>query len=45
MYKTTLVPTISTITLGLAIMYSRRETQDFNVDDFMTGKLKGQGYL
>ena len=45
MYKTTLVPTISTITLGLAIMYSRRETQDFNVNDFMTGKLKGQGYL
>lgn len=44
-YKTTLVPTISTITLGLAIMYSRRETQDFDVNDFMTGKLKGQGYL
>jgi hypothetical protein len=44
-YKTTLVPTISTITIGLAIMYSRRETQDFNVNDFMTGKLKGQGYL
>jgi hypothetical protein len=44
-YKTTLVPTISSITLGLAIMYSRRETQDFNVNDFMTGQLKGQGYL
>ncbi len=45
MYKTTLVPTISTITLGLAIMYSRQEMQDFTVRDWRSGSLKGQGYL
>lgn len=45
MFKTTLVPTISTITLGLAIMYSRREMQDYSVDSWLNNKLKGQGYL
>jgi hypothetical protein len=45
MFKTTLVPTISTITLGLAIMYSRREMQDYSVDAWLNNKLKGQGYL
>jgi hypothetical protein len=44
-YKTTLVPTISTITLGLATMYSRQEMQDFTVRDWRSGSLKGQGYL
>lgn len=44
-YKTTLVPTISTISLGLAIMYSRQEMQDFTVNDWRSGALKGQGYL
>jgi len=44
-YKTTLVPTISTITLGLAIMYSRQEMQDFSVQGWRSGSLKGQGYL
>jgi hypothetical protein len=45
MFKTTLVPTISTISLGLAIMYSRREIQDYSVDAWLNNKLKGQGYL
>lgn len=44
-YKTTLVPSISTITLGLALMYSRQEMQDFSVQGWRSGSLKGQGYL
>jgi len=44
-YKTTLVPSISTITLGLNVMYSRREMQEFSVDNWLSGKLKGKGYL
>lgn len=45
MYKTTLVPSISTISLSLNVMYSRREMQEFSVDNWLSGKLKGQGYL
>jgi predicted nucleic acid-binding Zn-ribbon protein len=44
-YKNTLVPSITTINLGLNVMYSRREMQDFSVDDWIQGNLRGQGYL
>lgn len=44
-YKNTLVPSITTISLGLNVMYSRREMQDFSVDDWIQGNLRGQGYL
>ena len=44
-YKNTLVPTISTINLSLNIMYSRREMQDYTVDKWIAGDLRGQGYL
>jgi hypothetical protein len=44
-YKNTLVPSITTINLGLNVMYSRREMQDFSVDDWIKGNLRGQGYL
>jgi len=44
-YKNTLVPTISTINLGLNIMYSRREMQDYTVTKWIAGDLRGQGYL
>lgn len=45
MYKTTLVPSVSTISITLNVMYSRREMQEFSVDNWLSGKLKGQGYL
>jgi hypothetical protein len=44
-FKTSLVPTISTISLSLNLMYSRKEIQDFSVDGWLSGKLKGKGYL
>jgi hypothetical protein len=44
-YKNTLVPSITTINLGLNVMYSRREMQDFSVDEWIQGNLRGQGYL
>jgi predicted nucleic acid-binding Zn-ribbon protein len=44
-YKNTLVPSITTINIGLNVMYSRREMQDFSVDNWIKGNLRGQGYL
>lgn len=44
-YKNTLVPTISTLSLSLNVMYSRREMQEYSVDKWIQGGLKGQGYL
>ncbi len=44
-YKNSLVPTISTISLSLNSMYSRREMQDYSVDKWIQGNLRGQGYL
>jgi hypothetical protein len=44
-FSTSLVPTISTISLSLNLMYSRKEIQDFSVDGWLSGKLKGKGYL
>lgn len=44
-FRTSLVPTISTINLTLNPMYSRKELQDFSVDGWLSGNLKGKGYL
>lgn len=44
-YGSNLVPTMSTISLELYVMYSRREMLDFNVPDWMSGALAGGGYL
>lgn len=44
-YKNSLVPSITTFNIGLNVMYSRREMQDYSVDDWIAGNLRGQGYL
>lgn len=44
-YKNTLVPTISTLSISLNVMYSRREMQEYSVDKWIQGNLRGQGYL
>ena len=44
-YKNTLVPTVSTLNVTLNVMYSRREIQDYSVDSWLQGNLRGQGYL
>jgi hypothetical protein len=44
-YKNTLVPTISTLSVSLNVMYSRREMQEYSVDKWIQGNLRGQGYL
>lgn len=44
-FKTSLVPTISTVSLTLNPSYSRKELQDYSVDAWLSGALKGKGYL
>lgn len=44
-YKNSLVPTMSTLTLSLFPMYSRREIRDFSVDKWLGGSLRSRGYL
>jgi hypothetical protein len=44
-YKTSLVPTLSTISLTLNPMYSRSEIGNFSVDSWLSGNLKNRGYL
>lgn len=44
-YGHTMVPVLSTITMDLNIMYSRREMMNHNIPDWLGGKLAGQGYL
>lgn len=44
-FKTSLVPTISSLSLTLNPSYSRKELQDFSVDSWLSGGLKGKGYL
>lgn len=39
------VPSLSTITLTLIPVYSRREMTNFGVDKFIRGQLDGKGYL
>lgn len=44
-YKNSLVPSITTFNIGLNVMYSRREMQEYSVDDWIAGNLRGRGYL
>jgi hypothetical protein len=44
-YASSLVPTISTLSLTLNLMYSRKEIRDFSVDQWLSGKLSNKGYL
>ena len=45
MFGHNIVPILSTITLSLNPMYSRSEMQEAGVNDWLNGKLRGQGYL
>jgi hypothetical protein len=45
LFGLSMVPTISTISVTLNVMYSRQEIQDFNVTGWLAGNLKGKGYL
>jgi hypothetical protein len=44
-YGNSFVPSVCTISLDLAVQYSRTEQLNFNVTDFLEGKLAGKGYL
>ena len=44
-YKTSLVPTMATISMTLNPMYSRSEIARFSVDGWLNGNLKNRGYL
>ena len=44
-YGHSMVPTMSTITIDLNVMYSRQEMLAYNVGQWQTGKLAGKGYL
>lgn len=44
-FKTSMVPTVSTLSLTLNPTYSRKELQDYSVDAWLSGALKGKGYL
>ena len=41
----TKVPTLSTITVNLIPVYSRREMSSFGVDQFIKGGLDGKGFV
>lgn len=44
-YGHSMVPTVSTISLTMNVMYSRREMLSHNVKDWLSGGLKYRGYL
>ena len=44
-YGHSMVPTISTISLTLNVMYSRREMLSYNVKNWLNGSLARRGYL
>ena len=44
-YGNSFVPSVCTISIDLAVQYSRTEQLDFSVDQFLSGKLAGKGYL
>ena len=44
-FENSLVPTVSTLSLALLPMYSRREIQNYSVDKFLKGEFTGKGYL
>lgn len=44
-YGHSMVPVMSSISLTLNVMYSRREMLEHGVDNWMTGSLRGRGYI
>ena len=44
-YGHSMVPTMSTITLDLNVMYSRQEMLSYSVKKWQAGELRGKGYL
>lgn len=44
-YGNSFVPTMCTLSLDLAVQYSRKEQLDFSVDAFLSGKNTDQGYI
>ena len=44
-YGHSMVPVMSSISLTLNVMYSRREMAAHSVDNWMTGSLRGRGYI
>jgi len=44
-YKTSLVPILSSVSVSLVPIYSRQEIRDFTVSSWLSGNLKGKGYL
>jgi hypothetical protein len=44
-YGRSMVPTMSTISLTMNVMYSRREMLAYNVKDWLSGSLARRGYL
>ena len=44
-YGHSMVPVMSSISLTLNVMYSRREMLEHSVDNWMTGSLRGRGYI
>ena len=44
-YAQSLVPSISSLSITLNLMYSRKEIREFSVDKWIAGSLKNKGYL
>lgn len=44
-YGNSFVPTICTLSLDLAVQYSRKEQLEYSVDDFLSGKNTNKGYI
>lgn len=44
-YGNSFVPTICTLTLELAVQYSRKEQLEYSVDDWLSGKNTNKGYI
>jgi len=44
-YGNSFVPTLCTLTLDLAVQYSRKEQLEFSIDDFLSGKNTDKGYI
>ena len=44
-YATTMAPVVSTLSITLNLMYSRKEIREFSVDGWLNNKLKNKGYL
>lgn len=44
-YGRSFVPTICTLTMEVAVQYSRKEQLEYSVDDFLNGKNTNKGYI